>query len=369
MPQLHIFNPSHDEALAAHSPYYYPSRAARQLGNDLATLPAWWAQAGDYVLIPDTLPLPASDFTGRDLHFLHPSSLRNLSPADIDSISPWGWDALLTHQLQRAGIPPTLLPSAGQLDTIRQLSSRQTAVHLLKAIRQEIPETTGTSSWCTDEHAVWNFVRRHGTAMLKAPWSSSGRGVFPATANAPESVHRRVTRLLREQGAVEAEPFYRHTTDLALEFTATATGVSYEGLSLFTTASTGAYTGNLIAPQDVLLQYLPAPLRPLLSPLADCLSHHLHRLLQGAYNGPLGVDLMCVDTPDGPRFHPCVEVNLRRTMGHVALHLRRTAGLTPAVYRLRPVAPSVPDIRVLTPGATVMEAVLDCRPCAFPPAG
>ena len=45
--------------------------------------------------------------------------------------------------------------------------------------------------------------------------------------------------------------------------------------------------------------------------------------LKGKYKGPLGVDMMIVkDYLAGGYFlHPCVEVNLRRTMGHVALSI------------------------------------------------
>jgi len=46
-------------------------------------------------------------------------------------------------------------------------------------------------------------------------------------------------------------------------------------------------------------------------------------LLNGQYVGPLGVDMMIVaqENHDGFFLHPCVEINLRRTMGHVALSL------------------------------------------------
>ena len=38
-------------------------------------------------------------------------------------------------------------------------------------------------------------------------------------------------------------------------------------------------------------------------------------LCLGGYVGPFGIDMMV--TKEG--LHPCVEINLRRTMGHVAL--------------------------------------------------
>ena len=51
---LHIFNPSHDEALAAHSPYYYPSKIARHLANEWGALPMLWALENDYQTRPSS---------------------------------------------------------------------------------------------------------------------------------------------------------------------------------------------------------------------------------------------------------------------------------------------------------------------------
>ena len=50
---------------------------------------------------------------------------------------------------------------------------------------------------------------------------------------------------------------------------------------------------------------------------------NLSAMLSGRYVGELGVDMMAVAGTEGDRFllHPCVEINLRRTMGHLALSL------------------------------------------------
>ena len=55
--------------------------------------------------------------------------------------------------------------------------------------------------------------------------------------------------------------------------------------------------------------------------------------LLGSYRGPFGVDMMVVPRPDANGFllHPCVEINLRRTMGHVALAIGRR-GVMQVVY-------------------------------------
>ena len=51
----------------------------------------------------------------------------------------------------------------------------------------------------------------------------------------------------------------------------------------------------------------------------------LQPLMAGHYVGPFGVDMMVLsDRGNGFKIHPCVELNLRRTMGHVALSAWRS---------------------------------------------
>jgi hypothetical protein len=54
------------------------------------------------------------------------------------------------------------------------------------------------------------------------------------------------------------------------------------------------------------------------------------------YKGPFGVDMMVVarEECNGFMLHPCVEINLRRTMGHVALHLSNLVSGLPKVMQI-----------------------------------
>jgi hypothetical protein len=54
------------------------------------------------------------------------------------------------------------------------------------------------------------------------------------------------------------------------------------------------------------------------------------------YQGPFGVDMMVVarDDCNGFMLHPCVEINLRRTMGHVALSLSNLVDGLPKVMQI-----------------------------------
>ena len=160
--------------------------------------------------------------------------------------------------------------------------------------------------------------------MLKAPWSGSGRGVHPVLLN-PVSPKTQawIRRTLKYQDGVEVEPYYEKVQDLAFEFWALGGAVSYEGLSVFETTAGGVYAGNLVASERAKERQLECYVSPSL--LHD-VREHLTELLSASglprwYDGPVGVDLMIVASGTSYSLHPLVEINLRMTMGWVALQL------------------------------------------------
>ncbi len=351
MPVLHIFNPSHDEALAAGISSYTPSKAAQRQAALLGALPAAWAEVGDVVVLPRGLePTPAQRRVGAiawsELAGHLPvaagigstATEASTAKSGISGVTPWGWDAAIAEELRRAGVPPQFLPAKEQLADIRALSSRRTAVGILDELRHAQPdETAGESAWCESEAEVLAAVRSFGgSAFAKAPWSCSGRGVFQisgAELAAPSKGAARVQSILRRQGGIAVERVLRRQQDFAVELDATPAGVRFAGLSVFATNAAGAYLGNLVGADDDLLRFLPAALHAPLRRAISLLEERLTQRLAGRYIGPLGVDMLVArSSADGAlRLCPCVEINLRRTMGHAALALRRfLPGKSPA---------------------------------------
>lgn len=133
-----------------------------------------------------------------------------------------------------------------------------------------------------------------------------------------------VKNMLKQQGALVAEPYYNKVKDFGMEFFSDGNGtLIFCGLSLFRTEQS-AYAGSIIAPEQVkqslISRYISVDL---LKDIKGKIQVVLAQWLKGKYKGPLGVDMMIVkDYLAGGYFlHPCVEVNLRRTMGHVALSI------------------------------------------------
>lgn len=327
---LHIFNPEHDIALAANLSNFTAPHAGRQLRHDLGFLPMLWAKGGDAVLVDD---LPSAEKAWALFKKYHRYvdqngaimvDARQLKLLDLTAIEPWGWDLALRAYLLRKGVHEKLLCSEDKIKTIRELSHRRLASNLLSSLRVE--GTIGESFECTTDTEVESLLQQYGQVIMKAPWSSSGRGLrFLSVDHTPLSMQLGwLHHLLDAQGSVMVEPYYKKVKDFGMEFSSDGVGgIAYLGLSLFHT-SNGAYTGNIVASEEakqlMLSRYLP---EPLLCEVRDTICQQLGKAFKGRYAGPFGVDMMVVTDKTCQRFllHPCVEINLRRTMGHVALAL------------------------------------------------
>ena len=319
---LHLFNPEHDIALASNLAHFTAPHAGRQLRADLGWLPALWAEGNDCVLVEHVgyaerswnrlrsrivrLQLE----TGQRVNAPRFVERKDLPSLDITKVDPWGWDAAMVTDLRRWGVNPAVLPDDDLLAAYRQLSHRRTSSYLLPQLR--IDGTVGESAECHTLQDVAACQQRWGQVVVKAPWSSSGRGVQFSVQPGW------VANIIEKQGSVLVEPYYNKVKDFGMEFNVDQQGrVTYLGLSLFHTKN-GAYIGNLLATEKakrkLMERYLPLTLLDRIKELI------VENAQVAGYQGPFGVDMMVVKGDwKGCLLHPCVEINLRRTMGHVAL--------------------------------------------------
>lgn len=233
----------------------------------------------------------------------------------------WGWNRSFVAELKSFGY--TNLPTEAQLNEIRQLSSRKTAVEILPQIINSLPSLplVGQSTFCASEDEFCTTANR-GNCILKELFSGSGRGLRFVSDNISEAQRNWALRCIREQGGIVVEPLYEKNQDFALEFLVTESEVIYIGLSVFDTDCNNAYSGNYIAPQENLWKYLYNIFdKSVYKKVIACLTTHLFRRFVGHYLGPLGVDMMITKDNNSYRIHPCVEINVRRTMGELSLHL------------------------------------------------
>ena len=322
-------------ALAAGTKGFTPPEAARGMRCWFGFLPAFWADEGDVIIVDDVTSAKqrAEGFQRwlPNVSFLSLDECRKRSMTEIPAgIDVWGWDDAIRWQLHKAAPRiDRILPEEKTIADIRRRSHRQSSIHVLNDLVGANDFTIGERFCLLQAEEVDALLGEWRQMVVKMPWSSSGRGVRYFRDRMTDREMRFVANAIRQQGAIIAEPWYDRVMDLAMEFTADGKGrVAYEGLSLFDT-SHGAYTGNLLISEEqkyaVLSQYIDVGW---VDRVRDQLLDILAKETVDIYAGPLGVDMMVVRHGQHNLLHPCVEINLRRTMGHVALSVaRRTHGL------------------------------------------
>lgn len=353
--KLYLFNPDHDLALANGETNYMPPASARQMAEDLALLPMWYAVPGSAVLAASAynldflkqmqalLPLEVVMMTEREVNgwgALCASANASLPSADTLSPSPWGWNPALRRRLLQMGVPEVTLPSPETLMVFRRLSHRERAVELLPRL-QLSEHFCGESSYLTEPADWQHFVQSHDACLLKAPLSGSGKGLNWCRGVFTPFMSGWCARVATVQGGVVGEPVYSKVEDFAMEFWADGQGgVHFAGYSLFATSSGGAYEGNWLLSDEGIEQRLSryVPLEALRA-LQVHLQGELSVLLTTSFVGYLGVDMMICHFPAEAseyRVHPCVEINLRMNMGLVArlLYDRYVAAGSQGVFRV-----------------------------------
>lgn len=315
---LHVFNPQHDMALAANQWQFTAPKAGRQLAEELDYLPALWAEDGEAVLVHDICrakdALQGLLGWAKDVQLVSHSQLAGLA---ITGVKPWGWDRSIVHDLRRLGISADILSDEETLDAIRKVSHRRWSTECL------LPRLRPLDNSLVGEAAYVNRISTWKNPMvLKSPWSCSGRGVRYALDSAQWERQRTwASQVIYRQGGIMIEPYYHKVCDFAMEFDSTEEGVVYRGLSLFQTQH-GGYTGNIIATEqqklDKLSHYVPTSL---LEKIKCAICEYISPFLRPIFRGPFGIDMMVVEDRGKFLLHPCVELNLRMTMGHVALSL------------------------------------------------
>lgn len=342
--KLFFFNPEHDLALANNHSNFVAPLSARKMASDLEMLPLWRAGKGDAVLAHRAVACRA---WLEDMAEFWPACLREhleqvrlldtdeaVHESGIDQLVPWGWNRMTVSRMRQQGFADCLLPDCEHLEKWRMFSGRKTAVDVLSEVRGRFAVSgedadrwlCGESRYCCTEKDIETELKRFDETILKAPWSGSGKGLRLGKGEYVPPLSGWCRRLLREQGGVVVEPYYNKVVDFAFEYWADGSNkLMYAGLSVFKTTHQGAYAGNWLAPEHVLWDYLGQYVpQDVLRSVEACLRSILGRKLGGVYNGPLGVDLMiCRDDMGRYRVHPCVEVNLRQTMGLVAVELNR----------------------------------------------
>ena len=308
--RLHLFFPENDIALVANKAHFTPPAAARDIHAAGEALPLWYGDDGDEVLTGGVNAQWYDHITRLfDIRpTLHDCRYnRALRPA------PWGWSAASRTAFVDVGYPPEALPCDKELCRWRELSHRRTSAALARALRQSLPDIfaePAVEAQTVDEALSHLHDMPH--AVVKTPYSSSGRGLLFTDAHAADYIRQRIAATIRRQSSVMIEPVISRAADFALLYDSCGDGrVEYMGLSLFESDATGHYRGNILTDDATIAGLLGIDR---LDQIIATVTAALTSLCATRYEGPLGVDMM--KSHNGTI--AVAEINFRMTMGRVA---------------------------------------------------
>ncbi len=360
MNNVWYFYPENDIALAHNLANFTPPPAATALRLSGEILPLWLASEGDSVMCSGVNARWYDDIRNQ---FSLPAVVWDHAAAGQHP-RPWGWSRAVREVFRNAGFPDTALPSDRALDRMRLLSHRRTALrlHAILAAKLQFPLwPCGTE--VSDSESLEKQLHSEPFSVLKAPWSSSGRGIHFCDASRLPQILKQAAGIIRRQGSVIVEPRARRITDFAMLYIYNDGRASFSGYSLFTTNDSGHYTSNIVDTPDAILARLSAVYpSEHLEALRDAVADALPAIIGEDYSGPIGIDMMIVESPDGgaPLIHPVVEINLRYTMGFVA-HALAGYVSAPATFTVCPAAQAPASSPTVT-GGRLTAGVLHLTP-------
>lgn len=305
---------------------------ALQLAHDLAVLPAFIAEPGSLIITDSDLDAQWLEHLnatfGLDVRAVKRSELRHLSDYRI---MPWGWSLDMRRRLIKWGASRDSMPTKDEIYHLRGLSHRRitTLIHLRlqELLGQQlcpVPVELATTS------EVMAFVKKHRQCFIKTPWSSSGRGIYHTIDGATPELEQWCRGALKRQGSVMCEVALDKTMDFAVEYHCSDGKATMRGYSVFETDSHSQYSLGEVAPTQVLKQRITAQY-PHLDEVVAALTLTLNELVAPHYNSWLGVDMILFNAQSAPLtsslktgLNPCIELNLRPTMGAVTSVLGNT---------------------------------------------
>lgn len=336
-----FFNPTCELAVANGSFSYMPPRLLREFEYDCSVLPLVFCRSGDIVLTEKT---PSAEFKMKltDAGFEMPefctlNELISSKTESFGSIFPWGWSPAAHFILKELKIKCSpefqKSPVFNWTDEHKTLFERITSLQFLSNFLKQNPldffvesELIGTKVTGIEE--IENLLDRKAPLVLKAPLSSSGRGIqIIRKASLNNSNKQWITGILSQQKYMIAEPFLDKVVDFSFQFKITDTNeVEYLGYSVFETNTNGQYKSTFIHPEiessgvSVIFGKSAEMIRLTAERLKVALKLSAYTKW---HRGFLGIDSMIYRDKKGLKIQPCIEINSRMNMGILTMFIEK----------------------------------------------
>lgn len=323
-PRLLLFNPGHEMVpeIIGKKPYV-PPPVVRSMMRDLGLLPAWLTKSEqDFVFCPEkTLPIPNTHPLKPEARLLQiPDTALPLNDYTLDM---WGQSPVWLAALQHRFLWLSTVSAPYYPHELYERSHRCEAARCLEAIGH----SEMAAHWFT---SINDFLKERyhcfppdSALLAKLPSSSSGRGLIWLSSSPTDDEIDLLTKALRRAGSFSVEPVLDVRQDWAAEFYSDGKGELYfVGWSRFDTNRWGAYLGNRLATQTDLVAELTQTVGAQAHEEAIAsVKDYLRERFASLYTGYIGVDMAVYAERDSLFLHPCIEINVRYTMGVAAILL------------------------------------------------
>ena len=325
---LLYFNPGHETAVLNASPYYVPPDNVLKMQHDLAFLPAWYGAAHDLVWVGEHF----STSYFKAIRAIFPkipqyACRENIFVCEQQELSCWGITPQALHyfsSLKENSNIELIIPEWREDFMI--LTSRHLAKECLERLIDAIPNISRRllPQCCTTIDKVENIVMQTDNHLLiKTPYSSSGRGLLWLRNGLTRKEREVLCGMLKKQTWVTIEPVVRKVQDFSMQFMSDGKGdVHFKGYSIFNTNDKGAYKESVLQRQSKMKEKITSFISlVLLEQTKKEILCFLQKKYATLYRGAISVDMMIYLDEEGYRLHPCVEINMRYSMGFLALQL------------------------------------------------
>ena len=319
-------NLSFEEAIAGHTSG--PNASLQRIVDSLAPLVGIMGTAGDAVVVADS---------GRPAEI--PEVLSHVDYLTVDEIServsttgaavtlmPWGWDSSARDLADRLGAKAAI-PSH---ESVMVVNSRLFSAEFdMLADAADSVFFNGQFGQICKSSEQFQAGIEHLTAQqidqwfAKPAWSTAGRSRLPGRSDVlNENQQGWLRKQLTTCEYVYLEPWLPVIRECGIQLDISATtdssvAVTIIGTTELITDRTGRYRGSIMA----------TGVDPFWQPAVEHAKLVGQQAAKLGYFGPLGIDSMQIELPDGQRLlRLCNDINGRLTMGRLAFGLWQSLG-------------------------------------------